>query len=65
MRKKFKEIKNGSIWIKMDGITKGFVTITRKEGSTLHYKHTDDRGHIHHDPYEIPEDDFLNHFREI
>jgi hypothetical protein len=65
MNKKSKEVKNGSVWLPTDGATKGFVTVTRKEGNVLHYKHTDDRGRIHPSPYVAPEDAFLRRFKEI
>ena len=60
-----KEIKNGSVWVPLDGITKGFVTVTRKEGPTVHYKHTDDNERISHFLHCTTEDAFLRHFRGI
>jgi hypothetical protein len=65
MRITNKEIKNGSIWLPLDGVTKGFVTVTRKEGSTLYYKHTDDMGYIHPATYVVPEEKFLERFKAI
>jgi hypothetical protein len=59
------EVKNGSVWVHLDGVTKGFVTVTRRQGNALHYKHTDDNGHIYPNAYVTPEESFLGLFKEI
>jgi hypothetical protein len=59
------QVKNGSVWVHLDGVTKGFVTVTRRQGSALYYKHTDDNGYIGPNVYVTPEEAFLELFREV